>query len=90
MNAFLKIAYQPYKWLVVIPFVFFITMLLGLICIVVGFVFSQDAADILAVTWSRLCCAIAPLRVIIQGKKIIPATTPMWWWPTIKAWQTSR
>ena len=61
MNAFLKIAYQPYKWLVVIPFVFFITMLLGLICIVVGFVFSQDAADILAVTWSRLCCAIAPL-----------------------------
>lgn len=69
MNASLKIAYQPYKWLVVIPFVFFITMLLGLICIVVGFVFSQDAADILAVTWSRLCCAIAPLRVRIQGKK---------------------
>lgn len=69
MNPFLKIVYQPYKWLVVIPFVFFITMLLGLTCIVVGFVFSQDAADILAVTWSRLCCVIAPLRVIIHGKK---------------------
>ncbi len=69
MNTFLKIAYQPYKWLVVIPFVFLSTLVLGLICIVVGFVFSQDAADILAVTWSRLCCAIAPLRVIIRGKK---------------------
>ncbi len=69
MNTFFKIAYQPYKWLIVVPFVLFITMLLGLICIVVGFVFSQDAADILAVSWSRLCCAIAPLRVIIRGKK---------------------
>ncbi|MCP3941279.1 MAG: 1-acyl-sn-glycerol-3-phosphate acyltransferase [Desulfobacteraceae bacterium] len=69
MNTFLKIAYQPYKWFIVIPFVVFITMLLGLICIVIGFIFSQDAADVLAVTWSRLCCAIAPLKVIIQGQE---------------------
>ncbi len=69
MNTFLKIAYQPYKWLIVIPFVLLITMVLGLICIVVGFIFSQDAADILAITWSRLCCAITPLRVVIRGKK---------------------
>ena len=69
VNKFLKLAYQPYKWLVVIPFLFLITMVLGLICIIVGFVFSQDAANILAVTWSRLCCAIAPLKVIVTGKK---------------------
>ncbi|MBU0971645.1 MAG: 1-acyl-sn-glycerol-3-phosphate acyltransferase [Proteobacteria bacterium] len=53
----------------VIPFVFLITLVLGLICIAVGCIFSQDAANVLAVTWSRLCCAIAPLRVIVKGRK---------------------
>jgi 1-acyl-sn-glycerol-3-phosphate acyltransferase len=69
VNKFLKIAYQPYKWLIVVPFLFFITMVLGLVCIIVGFIFSQDAANITAVIWSRLCCAIAPLKVIVKGKK---------------------
>jgi len=69
VNKIFTIAYQPYKWLIVIPFILLITMVLGLICIVVGFVFSQDAADILAVTWARLSCAIAPLRVNLRGKK---------------------
>ena len=69
MNTLIKILYQPYKWLVVVPFVILITLILGLICIGVAVVFSQDAADILAVTWSRLCCAIAPLKVRIQGKE---------------------
>lgn len=68
VNEFLRLAYQPYKWLIVIPFLFLITMGLGLICIIVGFIFSQDAADILAVFWSRLCCAIVPVKVRIKGK----------------------
>ncbi|MDD9301074.1 MAG: 1-acyl-sn-glycerol-3-phosphate acyltransferase [Desulfobacter sp.] len=45
------------------------TMIMGMICIIVGFFFSQDAADILAVFWSRLSCAIGPVRVKITGKK---------------------
>jgi len=45
VSTFLKIAYQPYKWFIVIPFVLLVTMVLGLICIVVGFVIGQDAAD---------------------------------------------
>ncbi len=45
------------------------TMITGCICVIVGFIFSQDAADILAVTWSRLSCAVGPVKVKIHGKK---------------------
>lgn len=69
MNQILKLAYQPYKWIVVVPFMFTITMILGLICIVVGFIFSQDAANFLAVIWSRLACAVGPVRVSLTGKR---------------------
>ncbi|MCK5350682.1 MAG: 1-acyl-sn-glycerol-3-phosphate acyltransferase [Desulfobacula sp.] len=69
MNPFLKIAYQPYKWIIVIPFLFIITMVIGLICIFTGLLLKQDAVNFFAVLWSRLCCAIAPLNVIIKGQK---------------------
>ena len=69
MNRFLKIAYQPYKWVVVIPAIFIFTMTLGLVCILVGLLFKSDAANIIAVAWSRLCCAIAPLKVHIKGRQ---------------------
>ena len=69
METLLKILYQPYKWLVVIPFIILNTLIMGSICIAVGFVFSQDAADVLAVTWSKLSCLITPLKVNISGRK---------------------
>lgn len=69
MNPFLKIAYQPYKWIIVIPFVFILTMLLGLVAIFTGLLFHQNAVNIIAVIWSRLCCAVVPLKVIVKGTK---------------------
>ena len=33
---------------------------------------SQDAADILAITWSRLCCAITPLKGRDTRQKKLP------------------
>ena len=69
MNPFLKIAYQPYKWIIVIPFLFIVTMVLGLVCIFTGFLLKQNAANIIAVIWAKLCCGIVPLNVIIKGKK---------------------
>lgn len=69
MNRIFKWIYQPYKWLVVIPFMVFITLVLGLICILVGAFFSQDATNSLAVLWSRLACGIVPLKVTLTGKK---------------------
>ncbi|MGD9825198.1 lysophospholipid acyltransferase family protein [Desulfobacter sp.] len=69
MNALFKIAYQPYKWIIVIPAMFLNTLVMGLICIVVGAVFNPDKADALAVTWARIFCAIALIRARIQGRK---------------------
>ncbi|MBT3388427.1 MAG: 1-acyl-sn-glycerol-3-phosphate acyltransferase [Desulfobacula sp.] len=69
MNPFLKIAYQPYKWIIVIPFIFLNTMILGLICIFTGLLLKQDAVNIIAVLWSKLCCSIVPVNVVIKGKK---------------------
>lgn len=69
MKLLLKLVYQPYKWIVVVPFMLIITMVLGLICIAVGAVFTQDAANVLAVFWSRLACAIVPVKVVLTGKK---------------------
>jgi len=69
LETLLKIIYQPYKWLVVIPFMILNTLIMGSICIAVGFVFSQDAADVLAVAWSKLSCFIAPVKVNILGRE---------------------
>ena len=69
MNALFKIAYQPYKWIIVIPAMVLNTLFMGLICIVVGAVFTPDKADALAVTWARIFCAIVPIRVKIQGRQ---------------------
>ena len=68
MKQVLKLIYQPYKWIVVLPFMLAITMIMGLVCIATGAVFTQDAANVAAVLWSRLSCAIAPVRVLLTGK----------------------
>ena len=44
-------------------------MVIGLICIFTGYLFKQNAVNFLAVIWSKLCCAIVPLKVIIKGKE---------------------
>ncbi len=69
MKAFIKIAYPVYKWIIVIPFIFILTMVIGTICIIVGFLMKQDAVNVLAVIWSKLCCIIVPLKIFVKGKK---------------------
>lgn len=69
MNPFLKIAYQPYKWIIVIPSLFLFTMICGLMAIFTGLLLKQDAVNYIAIIWSKLCCAIVPMKVIIKGKK---------------------
>ena len=68
MSHFLKIAYQPYKWMVVIPGIILCTLVLGVVCIIVSLLFKSDAANIVAVTWSRICCALGPIKVNIEGR----------------------
>lgn len=44
------------------------TMVLGLVCILTGLILKPDAANLIAVAWSRLCCGIVPLKVNIRGR----------------------
>ncbi|MBU1194185.1 MAG: 1-acyl-sn-glycerol-3-phosphate acyltransferase [Proteobacteria bacterium] len=70
MNPYLKIAYQPYKWLIVIPFIFILTMFMASVCIAAGLVFHQGlAVNAIAVIWARLCCAVVPFFINIKGKE---------------------
>ncbi len=69
MSPFLKILYQPYKWFFVFPVVFVFTFVFGLISILTGILINQDAVDIIAVVWAKLCCAVVPLKVSIRGTK---------------------
>lgn len=70
MNPYLKIAYQPYKWIIVIPFVFLTTMIMASVCIAAGLVFHQGVAvNAIAVFWAKLCCTITPLFINIKGRQ---------------------
>ncbi len=69
MNPILKIIYLPYKWIIVIPFVFIVTMISGSAAIFTGLFFSQEAVNSVAVLWAKLCCAIVPLKIHIKGKE---------------------
>jgi len=69
VNALFNIAYQPYKWIIVFPAMVLTTLVMGLTCIFVGAVFSPDKADVPAVAWAKIFCAIAPIRVRIQGRQ---------------------
>ena len=69
MNPLLKIAYQPYKWLLALPLVFVFTFVFGLIAILTGVILGQDAVNIIAEVWARLCCAVIPLKVVIRGTR---------------------
>lgn len=69
MSPLLKLLYQPYKWFFVLPLVFIFTFVFGIIAILTGIILGQNAVDIVAVVWARLCCAIVPLKVRIRGTR---------------------
>ena len=68
MKRILRLLYQPYKWMVVIPVMGIATLVLGTICILSAFVFGQNAANALAVLWSRIGCYLIPVRIRMTGK----------------------
>ena len=69
MSPILKRAYQPYKWILLIPLIIFFTGFFSVLCIITGITLGPDPANIVAVTWARICCAIVPIQVAIRGKK---------------------
>jgi len=72
MRDFLHILYQPYKWLVVIPFLLLSTIFLGALAIVIATTVSPKLASATCgVWWSRLNGFITPMLVSVRGRRHI-------------------
>ncbi|THB78360.1 MAG: 1-acyl-sn-glycerol-3-phosphate acyltransferase [Desulfobacteraceae bacterium] len=69
MNLLLRIAYQPYKWLIVLPLAVSATLIGALVCILAVFIFDEDTADAVALNWGRFCCWIVPIRLEVIGRE---------------------
>ena len=69
MKPVLHALYQPYKWLVVIPFLVGSTLILGTLAVVIAtFVDPKLASQTCGVWWSRLNSFITPMSVSVKGR----------------------
>ena len=73
-SRFLRLVYQPYKWLVFIPLLCLITIIWGSLSIVLATVFNARVGMKLAGRpWAKLNCLAALVSVKIKNKQnIIP------------------
>jgi len=70
MKKILHLLYQPYKWLVVIPFFILSTLIFGVIAATVAFLFNARVASFVGgVIWARLNAWIAPIFVKVSGRE---------------------
>ena len=63
--------YQPYKWLVFIPFFGVMTIILSTLSIITTILISQKTGRIWAVIWGKIMCFAAPVKVFVKGKENI-------------------
>ncbi|MBN2213673.1 MAG: 1-acyl-sn-glycerol-3-phosphate acyltransferase [Bacteroidales bacterium] len=73
----LYILYQPYKWLIFIPFLAINTLLFGVIAVIVSSLINQRIGSYFGgVVWSRLNALLTPMFVTVKGKEnILPCTS---------------
>ena len=72
----LYMLYQPYKWLVFIPFLVINTLLFGIIAVIVSSLVNQRIGSYFGgVIWSRLNALLTPVLVTVKGKEHIAANT---------------
>ena len=72
MKIFLRLLYQPYKWLVYIPYFFLSTLFFGALASIVAFVFNARVASYLGgVIWARMNAWMAPMWVSVSGRNHI-------------------
>ncbi len=70
MRKFLRLLYQPYKFLVLIPLTVLATCFFVLLGVVIVFLFNDRVAHrTTGVWWSRLISCITPIRVKGNGNR---------------------
>lgn len=72
MNKLLYILYQPYKWLIFIPFFAINTLIFGIAAIIISLVINQKVGSyVCGALWSRLNGILTPISVKVIGKENI-------------------
>ncbi len=74
MELFLRVLYQPYKWLIFGPFLVCTTFLCGSLAIGCAALLGPRAASIFGVLWARLNSGATPILVNVRGKAHIDKT----------------
>jgi 1-acyl-sn-glycerol-3-phosphate acyltransferase len=69
---FLKIAYQPYKWLIYMPLLIVITFVAAVLAVILATTVSQRIGSLVGGSyWSRIVGFITPMRVKVFGRNNI-------------------
>lgn len=63
----IKAAYQPYKWLFIVPFLVLSTFVFGTLAIIASLFISPPVGRIFAVMWARTNSFITPMTVTVVG-----------------------
>ena len=72
MKKMLHLLYQPYKWIVYIPFFCISTIIFGSIAATVAFLINERVASYLGgVIWARLNAWMTPIFVKVSGRENI-------------------
>jgi len=72
MRTLLYILYQPYKWLVFVPFLVISTLFWGTVAVVIATTLSPRlASTTCGVWWSRLNSLLTPMFVSVRGREHI-------------------
>lgn len=70
MKSFLRILYQPYKWLIFFPVLIIDTLIIGTLATLTAFV-SPKWASYFGVIWARINAFLTPMILRVQGREHI-------------------
>ncbi|MBN1472442.1 MAG: 1-acyl-sn-glycerol-3-phosphate acyltransferase [Syntrophaceae bacterium] len=71
-----RTAYQPYKWLFIIPLLIVSTFICGTLAIIVSLLFTPRTGEFFAVLWARINSFFTPMTVTVSGtENIKPGTS---------------
>lgn len=75
MRKILVVLYQPYKWLVYVPFLILSTLVFGAIAVILSTLVNQKVGSFIGgAVWSRLNGYMTPIFVKVIGKENIDRT----------------
>lgn len=66
-----RIAYQPYKWLFILPLLILSTFVCGTLAMIVSILFSQRAGGFFGAAWARINSFFCPMTVNVVGAENI-------------------